>query len=171
MPPEYVGGLGETGVRGLEEFVREGGTLIAFNRASLLPIEQFALPVKDLVGEIDRRDFYIPGSILRLHLERGHPLAQGMPARTTAWFQRGLAFEPIEEAGGNVDIVGRYGEAGELLLSGWVNGAEHIGGHGAIAVVRHGRGQVVLFGFRPQYRGQTIASYPLIFNAIRSAAR
>ncbi|MGD2216594.1 MAG: M14 family metallopeptidase [Gemmatimonadales bacterium] len=168
MPPEYVGGLGEAGVRGLEEFVRAGGTLIAFNRASLLPVEQFALPVTDVLADIDRRDFFIPGSILRLRLERGHPLAQGVPARTAAWFQRGLAFEPTDEAGGNVNIVGRYGEAGELLLSGWVNGAEHIAGHGAIAVVRHGRGRVVLFGFRPQYRGQTIASYPLIFNAIRN---
>jgi hypothetical protein len=170
MPPEYVGGLGEEGVRGLQEFVRAGGTLIAFNRASLLPVEQFALPVKDVLADVDRRDFYIPGSILRLHLERGHPLVQGMPTRTTAWFQRGVAFEPTDEAGGSVEIVGRYGEADELLLSGWVNGTEHIAGRGAIAVVRHGRGRVVLFGFKPQYRGQTIASYPLIFNALRSSA-
>jgi hypothetical protein len=170
MPPRYVGGLGEAGVRGLQEFVRAGGTLIAFNRASLLPIERFALPVKDVLGELDRGDFFIPGSILRLHLERGHPLVQGMPARTAAWFQRGLAFEPTGEARGSVEIVGRYGQAEELLLSGWVNGAEYIAGHGAIAVVRHGRGRVILFGFRPQYRGQTIATYALIFNAIRSSA-
>jgi len=170
MPAQYVGGLGEAGVRGLQEFVRAGGTLIAFNRASLLPIEQFALPVRDVLGEIARGDFYIPGSILRLHLERGHPLVQGMPARTAAWFQRGLAFEPTDEARGSVEIVGRYGHADELLLSGWVNGAEHIAGHGAVAVVRYGRGRVILFGFRPQYRGQTIATYPLIFNAIRSSA-
>jgi glutamine amidotransferase-like uncharacterized protein len=122
-----------------------------------------------VLEDVDRRDFYIPGSILRLHLQRGHPLVQGMPMRTTAWFQRGVAFEPTE-ADGSVEIVGRYGEADELLLSGWVNGAEHIAGRGAIAVVRHGRGRVVLFGFRPQYRGQTIASYPLIFNALRSSA-
>lgn len=170
MPPEYVGGLGEDGVQALEIFVRAGGTLIAFNRASLLPMEQFGLPVQDVLADVDRRDFYIPGSILRLHLQRGHPLAQGLPARTMAWFQRGLAFEPTEAAAGTVDIVGRYGEADELLLSGWINGSEHIAGRGAIAVVRHGQGRVILFGYRPQYRGQTIASYPLIFNAIRSSA-
>ncbi|UCC72157.1 MAG: hypothetical protein JSV86_17590 [Gemmatimonadota bacterium] len=169
MPPEYVGGLGEEGVRALEQFVRAGGTLITFNRASLLPIEQFTLPVMNVLADLDRSEFYIPGSILRLQLMRGHPLAEGMPTRTTAWFERGLAFEPAEEGGANVDIVGRYGED-PLLLSGWLNGAEHIAGHGAIAVVQHGRGRVVLFGFKPQYRGQTIATYPLIFNALRSLA-
>jgi hypothetical protein len=169
MPPEYVGGLGEAGVRALQAFVRAGGTLIAFNGASLLPMEQFGLPVRNVLEDVDRRDFYIPGSILRLNLERGNPLVQGMPLRTTAWFQTGVAFEPTEEAGGSVDIVGRYGAANELLLSGWVSGAEYIAGHGALAVVRYGRGRVILFGFKPQYRGQTIATYPLIFNAIRSS--
>ncbi len=170
MPPEYVGGLGAAGVRGLEKFVREGGTLIAFNRASGLLIDEFALPLRDVLADLERRDFYIPGSILRLNLDPDHPLAADMPARTIAWFERGLAFEPAAEAGTAVEIVGRYGGTDELLLSGWLNGAEHIAGHGAVAIVRHGRGRIVLFGFRPQYRGQTVATYPLIFNALRQAA-
>jgi hypothetical protein len=33
--------------------------------------------------------------------------------------------------------------------------------------VRHGRGHVVLYGFRPQYRGQSVATYPFIWNAIQ----
>ncbi|UCF20517.1 MAG: hypothetical protein JSU87_03655 [Gemmatimonadota bacterium] len=169
MPPEYVGGLGAAGVRGLEEFVREGGTLIAFNRASGLLIDEFDLPLTDVLADLERLDFYIPGSILRLNLDRDHPLAAGMPARTMAWFERGLAFEPRDDAGTSVEIVGRYGSEDELLLSGWLNGPEHIAGHAAVAVVRHGRGRIVLFGFRPQYRGQTVATYPLLFNALRQA--
>ncbi len=169
MPPQYVGGLGEAGVAGLREFVEAGGTLIAFNRASDFAVEQLALPVVNLLADLDRREFYIPGSILRLRLERGHPLVRGMPTRTTAWFERGAAFEAAEQAGDAVEIVGRYGDEAELLLSGWANGVEHIAGGGAIAVVRHGQGRVILFGFRPQYRGQTVATYPLIFNALRSA--
>jgi hypothetical protein len=168
MPPEYVGGLGEAGVRGLEDFVRDGGTLVTFNRASAFPLEQFDLPVVDVLAELSRGDFYIPGSILRLELEPGHAMAVGSPVRTVAWFQRGLAFEPTGDAGDRVEIVGRYGDD-ELLLSGWINGEEHIAGRGAIAVVELGRGKVVMFGFRPQYRGQTIATYPLIFNALRSS--
>jgi hypothetical protein len=170
LDPEYVGGLGARGVAGLDEFVRGGGTLVAFNRAAGLPIEEFSLPLVDVLADLERIDFYIPVSILRLNLDRDHPVASGMPSRAAAWFERGLAFEATEDPGGVVEIVGRYGAEDELLLSGWVNGAEHIAGHGAVAVVRHGRGRVVLFGFRPQYRGQTVATYPLIFNALRGWA-
>lgn len=168
MPPEYTGGLGAQGVRGLNEFVREGGTLVTFNRASRLPIEEFGLPVEEVLADLDRSQFYIPGSILRLELEPGHWLAAGLPTRTIAWFEDGLAFEAESAEAGAVEIVGRYGDD-ETLLSGWITGEEHIAGHGAVAVVRHGRGRVVLFGFRPQYRAQTIATYPLVFNAVKQA--
>ncbi|NIR60765.1 MAG: hypothetical protein GWO02_15285, partial [Gammaproteobacteria bacterium] len=110
-----------------------------------------------MLAGLDRREFFIPGSILRLELEPGHPLAAGVPTRTMAWFERGLAFEPGDEEAAKVEIVGRYG-ADEVLLSGWANGTEQIAGYGAIAVAKHGRGKVVLFGFRPQYRGQAIAT-------------
>ena len=33
-----------------------------------------------------------------------------------------------------------------------------------------GRGKVVLYGFRPQYRGQTNATLPLIWDAIGRSA-
>jgi hypothetical protein len=167
MPPQYVGGLGQGGVDALEEFVKDGGVLVAFNEASSLPIEEFSLPVVNVLEGLDRTEFYIPGSILRLNLDPGHWLSDGVPMQTTAWFESGLAFEARDEAAeDSVEIVGRYGEE-ELLLSGWINGSEHIAGRGALAVVRHGNGRVVLFGFKPQYRGQTIATYPLIFNVLK----
>jgi len=169
MPREYAGGLGEAGVRGLEQFVREGGTLIAFNRASLLPIKEFGLPVREVLSDLDRSQFYIPGSILRLELEPGHWLAEGVPTRSIAWFEEGLAFEAETSESGAVEIVGRYG-GDETLLSGWITGEEHIAGRGALAVVHRGQGRIVLFGFRPQYRAQTIATYPLLFNAVKRAA-
>jgi glutamine amidotransferase-like uncharacterized protein len=126
--------------------------------------------VANALEGLGSREFYAPGSILRLRLEADHPLAEGMPAENIAWFQSGPAFEARDPT--RVRVVGRYpAVAGEVLLSGWMLGAQHIAGKAALVEVRRGRGRVILFGFRPQYRGQSQATFPLIWNALRTSAR
>ncbi|GIS80131.1 MAG: hypothetical protein CM1200mP14_16970 [Gammaproteobacteria bacterium] len=56
---------------------------------------------------------------------------------------------------------------GDPLLSGWVLGGEHIAGEAAILEADIGEGSLVLFGFQPNYRAQTVATWPLLFNAMR----
>jgi hypothetical protein len=43
-------------------------------------------------------------------------------------------------------------------------------GKGAIVEVKRGKGRVIMFAFRPQYRGQSIATLPFLFNAIQTSA-
>ena len=52
------------------------------------------------------------------------------------------------------------------LLSGWILGDKLIRGRAAMVEARIGKGRVILFGFRPQYRAQSLATFPLLFNSI-----
>jgi len=174
MPDEYTGGLGEQGVKALREFVEAGGTLVCLNRASDFAIEQFKLPVRDVVDGLPRTDFYVPGSILRIELDTNDPIAKGMPKESIAWVENSPVFDIDQSFGGiefvqepsNVRVIARYPRDKDPLLSGWLLGAGRIKGKAALVEVRLGKGRIILFGFRPQYRGQSLATYPLLFNAI-----
>ncbi|HSK73960.1 MAG TPA: M14 metallopeptidase family protein [Pyrinomonadaceae bacterium] len=170
MPDEYTGGVGKEGVENLKKFVEAGGTLVFLNRASNFAIEQFNLPVKDITQGVNRRDFYIPGSILRTELDTTHPIAKGMPEKSIAWFENSPAFEiqtdPLALTK-NFRIIASYPKnSNDILLSGWALGTERLAGKAALVEFTIGKGKIVLFGFRPQYRGQSLATFPLLFNAI-----
>jgi len=177
MPSEYTGGLGAEGVKSLREFVEQGGTLVCLNRASDFAIEQFKLPVRDVVDGLPRTDFYVPGSILRIELDTTDPIAKGMPKESIAWVENSPVFEIIDGARGSsptvregvsstVKVIAWYPKDRDPLLSGWLLGGDRIKGKAALVEVTYGKGRIILFGFRPQYRGQSLATYPLFFNAI-----
>jgi len=169
MPPEYTGGLGQEGVKALREFVEQGGTLVCLNRASNFAIEEFKLPIRDVVADVPERDFFVPGSILRIELDTSDPLARGMPMETIAWVEDSPVFEVIKTGHvdpPNVRVIARYPLDKNPLLSGWLLGGNRLKGKAALVEVTIGKGRVILFGFRPQYRGQSMATYPLFFNAI-----
>lgn len=163
MPAGFSGGIGEPGLAALGDFVRAGGRLIAIEEATDLAIEALDLPVRNAVADIDSREFYIPGSILRLNVDTGSQVGRGTDAETAAWFWR--SSRSFAVTGDNAEVIARYGE-GDPRLSGWVLGAERIAGEPAIVEATVGRGSVVLFGFQPNYRAQSIATWPLLFNAM-----
>lgn len=173
MPPEYTGGLGPEGVKHLRDFVETGGTLVFLNRASEFAIEQFKLPLRNVVAGLPRTEFYVPGSILRIELDTSHPIANGMPRETIAWAEDSPVFEVTDDGSAtvppaNVRVIATYPVDKDPLLSGWLLGGELIKGKAALVEVTMGKGRVILFGFRPQYRAQSEATYPLFFNALSS---
>ncbi len=167
--PEHRGGLGAEGVAALREFVREGGTLITLGSASLLPLEEFPLPLKNALKDLRADQFSCPGSVLRVFVDRTNPVAYGMRDQASAVFYNDIAFEPAPVLGdATVRTVARY-PSDDLLQSGWIGGAQHLHDRIAAAEVGYGKGRVVLLGFSPQHRAQPHGTFKLLFNAIHSA--
>jgi hypothetical protein len=174
LPDEYTGGLGKDGAARLAEFVKAGGTLVALDSASLFAIDELSLPVKNALAGVrprppgDEKDepipFYCPGAILRAEVAADVPLAHGLEMETPIWFESSPVFETT-----GANVVLRYPEANPLL-SGWLLGDERLHGKAALVEVPLGAGKVVLFGFRPQYRAQSWATYIALANAIYLSA-
>ena len=79
-----------------------------------------------------------------------------------------IAFETMLPAAGMERwILATYpDDRRDILLSGWMEGEKMLERKAAAVALTWGKGKVVLFGFRPQHRGQTHATFPLVFNAL-----
>ncbi len=166
LSPEYTGGLGTTGIDAVRNFVQAGGRVVAVGAATDFAIDALDIGASNSVAGLSDSEFYIPGSILRIYLASDSEIAAGVPQPNVAWYWR--SSRAFDVADPSIDVVARYG-AGNPLLSGWVLGHEHIAGKPAVVEAHVGEGSVILFGFPPNYRGQTIATWPLLFNALTYA--
>lgn len=182
MPAEYTGGMTPPGVANLYTFVAEGGTLVAMDSASELPLTTFGLPIRNVVANLRESDFYIPGTLLRLKVENTHPVAFGMPSETAAFFIHSPAFavgrprSPFEEEGAErsttppgIKVVAEY-PSKDLLMSGWLMGERFVANRAAVIEASVEKGKVVLLGFRTQHRAQPHGTFKLLFNSIYLAS-
>jgi hypothetical protein len=173
MPDAYTGGMTARGVSNLAEFVHQGGTLVAMDRAAELPLTAFTLPIRNVTANQRDAEFYIPGSILRITVDPTHPVAYGMPPEAAAFFIHSPAFAvggassqtPNATLPDTVRIVARYPDS-NLLMSGWMLGEPVIARRAAVVEAVLGKGRVVLLGFRAEHRGQTHGTYKLLFNSL-----
>jgi hypothetical protein len=167
VPPEYRSGIGAEGVEALKTFVRKGGTLVTLAGASAFAIEKFALPIRNAIAGHTPKEFWCPGSTLKVLVENQHPLAYGMPPEALAVYLSGNpAFEIMPtDFNERYDVVVRYVER-DILQSGWLIGEEHLARKAAMVAAKYGEGKVVLIGFRAQHRAQTHGTYKLLFNTL-----
>jgi len=162
VPPTIEGGLGDAGVRAVDEFVRKGGTVVAINQSALFAIDALHLPVKNVVRGLQSKDYFASGSILEVVADNAHPVLAGMPDRAKVFVDQSPVFAPGDGFDGA--ILAKYDKDGSPLVSGYLLGEKYLQGNAAAMDVKHDRGRVVLLGFRPQWRGQTIGTFRIVFN-------
>ena len=169
VPENLRGGIGEEGVAKLDAYAKNGGVVVFFDDASNFAIEEFELPVTNVLSDLNSSEFFIPGSLIRTDVMTNHPLAYGMQPQVAASFDNGRAFKVNDGAEG-IEEVARYASK-DLLMSGWAKGEDkYLANTSAMLNVNYGNGDLVLFGFGPQFRGQPRGTYKLIFNSIYMGA-
>jgi Zinc carboxypeptidase len=159
--------LVEQGTASLIDFVKEGGSLICFDGSCEIVIKQFNLPVKNVLEGLRSSEFYCPGSIVSIELDSSNQINATLPATVSAYFNNSSAFSSTDPS---VRVVARYAKD-NVLRSGWLLGEDKLRGQIALAEVAVGKGRVVLFAFRPQHRGQTWGTLPLIWNSISTSVK
>ncbi len=168
IPVQYAGGMGELGANALSEFVRGGGTLVCLDGSSNFAITRLKLPVVNvLAGEASGPkvlQFYAPGSIFGTVLggvgAPRSPVTLGVPDSLQIYFENSAAFTVSAPA----RALATY--PAQPLRSGYARHQERLEGKAALVEAPVGSGRVILFGFRPQFRGQTHGTFKLLFNAV-----
>jgi len=158
--PMYAQGIGEQGNKEILSFLEHGGTVITLNRSA-----DYA--VKDLMAEADlaleglgEKEFYCPGSLLKVLVDDNHPVGYGFSREETIMFLHSPVFNVK-----NGEAIAWYPEANPLA-SGWILGEKYIRGKAAVAEVPAGNGTIIMIGCPPHFRNQNRATFKLLFNSI-----
>lgn len=165
VPGEYAGGLGEEGLNNLRDFVRAGGTLVAFNQSANSLIPLLSLPVTNVLEGAKPDKFFCSGALLRVELaSTDRPVTYGLPGEPVVMFERGPAF--VTQPGFHGAVLARYPNDSNPLESGLLMHPEAIEDKVAALEVPYGQGRIFLYGFKPQWRAQSHGTYKFFFNVL-----
>ncbi len=166
IPPQYATFLGEEAEEKLKEFVKSGGTIVSLNESCNYVIDVFKLPIANVVKDTPPKDFYCPGSTIKITVDNSNPTAYGMPSECLVVFWNSPAFSVLpNDKNHEYKVVARYPES-KMLQSGWLIGEEKISRKAAMIDAKCSDGRIILIGFRPQLRAQTHGTFKFLFNSL-----
>jgi hypothetical protein len=180
VPAEYQSHLGrvtaEKTLPTLRQFVANGGTIVAIGDSAMNLARHFSLPIENHLvedgKEIPRNKYFVPGSLLALQVDVAQPVAHGMSAKTTAFFDNSPVFRLGADAAARGVTKIAWFEGQAPLRSGWAWGQHYLDGGVAAVEVKVGKGRVLLYGPEILKRAQPHGTFKLLFNALfLSAAR
>ena len=121
---------------------------------------------------LSQREYYIPGSVLQVAVDKSRPLAWGLPQRLDVYFSDGRWDNaPVFDLpAGRTDIrpLLRFDTA-TPLRSGWAWGQEYLQGGVLAAEADVGAGRLTVFGTDITFRAQAHGSFKLLFNSLLQA--
>ena len=150
----------------ISDFVSAGGTLVTFNRASTSAMTALGFGVANATTGKTRSEFFVGGSVLKVNVDTTQRVMAGMDAESGVFFDSGPVFDVAP--GFKATVLAKYQDTGSPLMSGYLLGEKFMNGKAAALDVELGSGHVVMLGFRPQWRGQTMGAFKVIFNALLS---
>jgi hypothetical protein len=166
--PEYAATLNADDVQALEQFVRGGGTFVFVNNATAFAIQQFKLPVRNVVAGLKPEEFFLRGTIVDVLPDLSQQPMAGLAEHTAVFADSSPVFETQD--GFNGKLLARYADTGSPLLSGYLIGEKYMNGKAAALDVQLDSGHVILLGFRPEWRDQSFGTFKVIFNSLLASA-
>lgn len=176
-PPEFAKGMGKEGLKKVLEFVDKGGVVVSWGQSTALfegimeigekeNKEEFQLPFRDVSSDLRKSGLYIAGALIRVQLKDDHPLTFGMPDEIGVFYRGRPAFTTsLPRFDTDRRIIASFPEK-DLLMSGYSEKEKLLGRKAAMVWLKKGKGQLVIFGFNPQFRASTQSAYKLLFNSI-----
>jgi hypothetical protein len=177
-PPEFTKGIGKNGMEKLMNFLDAGGIIISWGSSTELFLgkleiklndkekDEFQLPVQDVSKSLQKDGLYIPGSLVKIGLTDNHPITYGMEDEIGVFFRGKPVFATsLPRFDMDRRVIAKFPEE-DILLSGYAEKEEILKNRSALVWLKKGKGQLVLFGFNPQFRGSTNVSFKLLFNSL-----
>jgi uncharacterized membrane protein YgcG len=173
-PDKYAkrrGSIDATGQAALQQFVNDGGTIIAIGSATQSAIPLFKLPLTDHLlsasgTHVARTDYYVPGSVLQVAVDPKNPLAHGYGDKTDIFYSNNEVWTLNQTAGAPVTHAVAWFDSETPLRSGWAWGQKVLNKGVEIAEASVGKGHVYVFGNELLFRSEPHGDFKFFFNAL-----
>jgi len=176
-PEEYTrrrGAFSPATLKAVQDFVQQGGTVIAIGSSAEAAVEAFALPLANHLVDVEsaqplgRETFYVPGSVLRVAVDPKNPVAHGYGSQADIYFD-GSGVWKLDQAAGGAGVQLRpvaWYDSDAPLRSGWAWGQERLNRGIQMAEATVGQGRVMVFGNELLFRTQPHGNYRFFFNSL-----
>ena len=169
IPEQYRGWIGAiteaTTFPQLKQFLTDGGSIVAIGNSTSLAAS-LGVPVtnalvdaagKPLTGE----QFYMPGSILQVHVDTSNPLAYGLPEKLDIFYDN----TPVFKLKSGVTQVAWF-DTDKPIRSGWAWGQQYLKDTVAVADATVGKGKMVILGPLVAFRAHPHGTFKFLFNGV-----